>query len=68
MDELQSAARARGIQDGAQMARFMLWVGEEIFEGREEADFKLLASRSLNLAQRFLAQDGQNVAKEGRPA
>jgi hypothetical protein len=68
MDELQAAVRAHGVQEGFQMARFMLWVGSECFEGRQEPDFKLLSSRALSLAKAFLAQDRPQVAKEGRPA
>lgn len=57
MHELETAARANGIKDGYQMSRFMLWVGNEVFEGREVASFMVLAARGKELAQMFLAQD-----------
>jgi hypothetical protein len=68
MDELKAAAMAHGVKDGAQMARFMIWVGEECFEGRQEPNFKTLSARAKSLVEMFLGQDGKNVAKEGRPA
>ena len=55
--ELEAAARANGVQEGYQMSRFLLWVGNECFEGREVSNFLVLAARGRELAQMFLAQD-----------
>jgi len=57
MDELQAAAIANGVKDGFQMSRFLLWVGNECFEGREVENFMVLAARGKQLAQMFLTQD-----------
>lgn len=57
MDELEAAAIANGIQAGPQMARFLLWVGNECFEGREVPDFAVLAGRARILVRMFLMDD-----------
>lgn len=57
MDELERAAIANGVKPGAQMCRFILWVGNECFEGREVSNFMVLAARGRELAKMFLAQD-----------
>lgn len=57
MAELEAAARANGIKDGPQMSRFMLWVANECFEGREVQSFMVLAARARALSKMFLAQD-----------
>lgn len=62
MDELEAAAIANGIKPGSQVSRFILWVGNECYEGREQPDLKMLTDRTKELARRFLAQDGQNEA------
>lgn len=61
MDELEAAARTNGVKPGYQMSRFMLWVGNECYEGREVASFMVLAARGKELAQMFLAQDREPV-------
>lgn len=60
MKELEKAALSYGIKEGAQMSRFLLWVGNECYEGREQPDLKMLADRAKYLAEKFLAQDGQS--------
>jgi len=57
MDALEKAALAAGVKQGYQMSRFLLWVGNECFEGRELSDFKALAARAPHMAKAFLAQD-----------
>lgn len=57
MDELVKAALANGVKEGYQMSRFLLWVGNECFEGREVSSFMVLAARGKELAQMFLTQD-----------
>lgn len=63
MEELEAAARANGIAAGNQMSRFLLWVGNECFEGREVGDFKVLTARAKELARLFLAQDRDRAPK-----
>jgi len=46
--ELEAAALSHGIQEGAQMSRFLLWVGNECFEGREVQNFAVLTARPKN--------------------
>ena len=55
--ELQAAARADGVQEGFQMSRFLMWVGNEVWEGREVQSFLVLTARGKELSQMFLAQD-----------
>jgi hypothetical protein len=62
MEELESAAIANGVKSGSQMSRFLLWVGNECFEGREVANFGVLAARAGELVQMFLAQDRDRPA------
>ncbi len=57
MDELQAAALANGVEDGPQMCRFLLWVGNEVWKNREVSDFTVLAARGKALAKMFLMQD-----------
>lgn len=57
MKELESAALANGLKDGPQLSRFLLWVGNECFEGREAPDLISLARRAKELVSKFLAQD-----------
>jgi len=57
MDELQKAALSYGVKEGVQMSRFLLWVGNECFEGREVSNFMVLTARAKELVQMFLAQD-----------
>lgn len=57
MEELEKAAKANGIEDGYQMSRFLAWVGNECFEGREVSNFMVLAARARELVLMFLAQD-----------
>jgi hypothetical protein len=63
MQELETAARTNGIKDGSQMSRFLMWVGNECFEGREVGDFKVLAARAKELVRMFLAQDQERSPK-----
>lgn len=63
MEELKAAARSHGITAGNQMSRFLLWVGNECFEGREVGDFKILSSRAKELVRMFLAQDQERSQK-----
>jgi len=56
--ELEAAALSHGIQEGAQMSRFLLWVGNECFEGREVQNFAVLTARAKELVQMFLVDDG----------
>lgn len=39
------------------MSRFLLWVGNECFEGREVPDLMVLTARAKQLVQMFLVQD-----------
>lgn len=55
--DLEAAARQLGIKDGPQMSRFLLWVGNECFEGREVSSFQVLSARAAELVSMFLAQD-----------
>lgn len=57
MEELEKAARQYGVKEGAQMSRFLLWIGNECFEGREVANFMVLTARAKELVKMFLAQD-----------
>lgn len=57
MEELQKAALSYGVKEGVQMSRFLLWVGNECFEGREVSNFMVLTARAKELVQMFLAQD-----------
>ncbi len=57
MEELEKAARLYGVKEGVQMSRFLLWIGNECFEGREVANFMVLTARAKELVQMFLAQD-----------
>ena len=57
VDELVAAAQANGIKEGAQTSRFLLWIGNECFEGREVQNFMVLKARAKELVQMFLAQD-----------
>lgn len=57
MKELEEKALACGVKEGPQMSRFLLWVGNECFEGREVANFGVLAARCPELVPMFLAQD-----------
>lgn len=57
MDELEVAAKKCGIQEGSQMSRFLLWVGNEVFEGREVSSLLVLTARAGELVEQFLAQD-----------
>ncbi len=57
MEELEKAALENGVDPGYQMSRFLLWVGNECFEGREVANFMVLTARARELVQMFLAQD-----------
>ena len=59
MAELEAAAKANGVKDGPQMSRFMLWVANECFEGREVHSLMVLAARAKALAKMFLAQDSE---------
>lgn len=59
VDELVAAAQVYGIKEGAQTSRFLLWVGNECFEGREVQNFMVLKARAKELVQMFLAQDRQ---------
>ncbi len=61
MEELEKAALENGIKPGYQMARFLLWVGNECFEGREVPSFVALTARCRELSQMFLAQDREPV-------
>lgn len=63
MKELEAAAGTNGVKPGAQMSRFLLWVGNECYEGREIPDLMVLTSRAKDLAKMFLAQD-QERCKE----
>lgn len=63
MDELEAAARSFGIEEGSQMSRFLLWVGNECFEGREVSNFKVLAARAKELVQMFQVQDRRRSQK-----
>ena len=62
MEELEKAARRHGIKEGVQMSRFLLWVGNECFEGREVSSFMVLTARAKELVQMFLAQDRKEFA------
>ena len=55
--DLERAAMANGVKDGHQMSRFMLWVANECFEGREVESLMVLSARAPALAKMFLAQD-----------
>jgi len=57
MEELEKAARQYGVKEGVQMSRFLLWIGNECFEGREVANFMVLTARAKELVKMFLAQD-----------
>lgn len=57
VEELEGAAKENGIQDGPQMSRFLLWVGNEVFEGREVSSLMVLTARAPELVAMFLAQD-----------
>lgn len=57
MEELEAAARSNGISEGSEMSRFLMWVGNECFEGREVSNFGVLTARARELVQMFLAQD-----------
>lgn len=57
MEELQKAVLSHGVKEGTQMSRFLLWVGNECFEGREVSNFMVLTGRAKELARMFLAQD-----------
>lgn len=57
LKELEAAALSHGIREGSQMSRFLLWVGNECFEGREVSNFMVLTARARELVQMFLAQD-----------
>lgn len=63
--ELEAAALSHGIQEGPQMSRFLLWVGNECFEGREVQSFAVLTARARELVQMFLADESQPVAERG---
>lgn len=54
---LETAAREHGIKDGPQMSRFLLWIGNECFEGRAISSFQVLAAQASELVKKFLAQD-----------
>lgn len=58
--ELQAVARDNGVKDGHQMSRFLLWVGNEAFEGREVKDMAVLLARGRELAKMFLLQDKES--------
>jgi hypothetical protein len=57
VEELEAAARSFGVKEGSQMSRFLLWIGNECFEGREVQNFMVLKARAKELVQMFLAQD-----------
>lgn len=57
IDELIAAAQAHGLKEGVETSRFLLWVGNECFEGREVPNFMVLKARAKELVQMFLAQD-----------
>jgi len=57
MKELEQAALSHGVQEGAQMSRFLLWVGNECYEGREIPDLMVLTARAKELVQMFLVED-----------
>lgn len=57
MEELEKAALSYGVKQGLQMSGFLLWVGNECFEGREVSDLTVLTARAKELAKMFLAQD-----------
>lgn len=57
IEDLEKAALSHGIKEGAQISRFLLWVGNECFEGREVQDFMVLTARAKELVQMFLVQD-----------
>jgi len=57
IEDLEKAALSHGIEEGVQMSRFLLWVGNECFEGREVQNFMVLTARAKELVQMFLAED-----------
>jgi hypothetical protein len=63
MKELEKAALDNGVKPGAQLSRFLMWVGNECFEGREAADLAGLARRGPQLAARFLEDDSKEQSR-----
>ena len=62
--ELEAAAISHGIQEGTQMSRFLLWVGNECFEGREVHNLSVLTARAKELVQMFLVEESQPLAEK----
>lgn len=50
------AARTHGLPPDRE-AVFLLWVGNECFEGREVENFTVLTARAKQLTQMFMNQD-----------
>lgn len=57
MEQLKKAANQYGVQEGAQMVRFLEWIGTECCERREVPNLISLALSAKCLVERFLAQD-----------
>lgn len=57
MEELEKVALQYGVNEGVQMSRFLLWIGNECFEGREVANLMVLTARAKELVPMFLVQD-----------
>lgn len=55
-------ARKHGLSLDREPA-FLLWVGNEVFEGREGQEFKVLAARAQALVLMFKNQDRQSAER-----
>lgn len=55
-------ARKYGLSADREPA-FLLWVGNEVFEGREARDSQVLAARAQDLVIRFRKQDHQSAER-----
>lgn len=60
LDELLIEARKHGLKPDRECA-FTLWVGNEVFEGREVPNFMVLTARARELYLMFRNQDHQSI-------
>jgi hypothetical protein len=56
VEDLLTEARKHGLR-GDREAAFLLWVGNEVFEGREVESFQVLTARARELVLMFRNQE-----------
>ncbi len=62
LDDLLVEARKHGLKPDRECA-FILWVGNEVFEGREVSNFIVLTARARELYLMFRNQDHQSTQR-----